>query len=92
MTTLAPGAFDGAFVTRMALTSSLVLSSHFVRDELPRIRYANPDVSIEINPVRGQPWGSFTPTMVVERGSVRLRRSFSYALITFHSGRANTNR
>jgi hypothetical protein len=41
---------------------------HFVKDDLPRIKYANPNVHIEVNPLSGRPWGSFVPEMVIEHG------------------------
>jgi hypothetical protein len=48
-----------------------------VREDLPRIKWANPTVAVEVTPVRDQPWGSFTPTMVVERGEFPRASRFS---------------
>ena len=61
----------------------MILCRHFVKEDLPRIRYANPAIEIEVNKLPKAKEETWKPEMVVELSALHFR--FKLILLYSHT-------
>lgn len=68
-----------------------LLSRHFVKDELPRIRYANPRMDIQVNKLPKTPQDNFKPEVTLELRASQFFLEAFVRVLTLHRRRLHTN-
>ena len=72
---------------RESMCLTIVISSHFVKEQLPRIQYANPTLDIQVEKVRKTAQEAWRPQMELDFSDSHPRFLYSRTLISFYCSR-----